>query len=52
MAEKKTDGDSRRGPDPRMVDAGFGTICIHAGDGPQGSEPYPTSTPVYQSTAY
>jgi len=52
MASDERNYKRQRGADERFMDARLGTICTHAGDAPQGPEPHPTVTPVYQSTTY
>ena len=52
MEEKKVGGDRRREADGRLEGARIDTICLHAGDGPLGSEPYPSVVPIYQATTY
>ena len=50
--EKKDPGDPRREADRRLAGAKLNTICLHAGDGRFGREPYPSAVPVYQATTY
>jgi cystathionine gamma-synthase/methionine-gamma-lyase len=52
MATEKKEGDPRRETDPRLTKARLGTMCVHAGDGRIGEEPYPSAVPVYQATTY
>ena len=52
MEEKKNVGDPRREADSRLADSRLSTLCVHAGDGRRGEEPYPSAVPVYQATTY
>ena len=52
MEEKKDPGDLRREADGRLAGARLNTICLHAGDGRFGQEPYPSVVPVFQATTY
>jgi cystathionine gamma-synthase len=52
MEDRKDGGDRKREADGRLAGARIDTICLHAGDGPVGTEPYPGVMPVFQATTY
>jgi len=45
-------GCPKREADGRLAGARIDTMCLHAGGGPVGTEPYPSVMPVYQATTY
>jgi len=52
MKHEEAGIDRKREADGRLSGARIDTICLHAGDGPSGAEPFPSVTPVYQATTY